>query len=344
MAVQLLNPRNDPAWDALLLRSGDNSFFHTAGWARVLEESYGFKPLYIARSEGGQLSLLMPMMEVPSLFRGRRGVCLPFTDRCAPLALEPGTVVDAVRESIDYGKKQGWRSIEWRDDNFGPLGASASNTYLTHEITLRKSETELFGGLRAGNRRNVRKALRGGVSVRIERSEKALKSFYRLNCLTRKRHGLPPQPYIFFKKVHEYIFSLDLGRIFSAHFAGRVIAAAVFFNFGNEALFKYGASEMDRRRLRPNNLIMWEALKWHNQRDFARLSLGRTEPRDLGLLRYKRAWGGEERPLRYFRYDLGKDDYLSGLPTEGDSLRHLLSKTPSWISRILGRLFYRHFG
>jgi len=344
MALQILNPSEHPDWDAQLLRSDDHSFFHTSLWARVLEATYGFKPLYFVLQEGGRFSLMMPMMEVYGPLKGKRGVALPFTDRCAPLFQEPESVKAAVQCAIDFGKTSNWRSIDWRDDRYGYEGTRTWETYLIHEIGLGKTEEDHFKSLGGNNRRNIHKALRDGVTVRIEQSAGSLNSFYRLNCVTRKRHGLPPQPFIFFKNVFEHILSRDHGLVFSAYHAGKVIAAAVFFHFGTEALFKYGASEMDHQGLRPNNLIMWEALKWYNSRGFGSLNLGRTELDNPGLLRYKRSWGATERTLSYFRYDVKKTAYLKRRPGRRDLYRRLFARTPSSLLRIIGRMLYKHVG
>ncbi|MGA2531549.1 MAG: GNAT family N-acetyltransferase [Candidatus Aminicenantales bacterium] len=344
MEFRILNPAESPDWDEVLLQNNDHSFFHTSAWAKVLQATYRFKPLYFVSSESGRLALLMPMMEVYGPLKGKRGVALPFTDRCAPHVLEPESLKAAVKSAIDYGEKNGWRSIEWRDDPYGPEGAPAWKTYLMHEIGLRKTKADLFKSLSSNNRRNIKKALREGVSVRTDRSAESLRSFYRLNCMTRKRHALPPQPFIFFKNVLEHVLSRDLGQVFSAYHAGKVIAASIFFHFGNEALFKYGASEMEHQCLRPNNLLMWEALNWYNDRNFATMSLGRTEIDNRGLLRYKRAWGAKETVLEYFRYDLGEKAYLAEHRGRGGLSRFLVARTPTSILRIIGRLFYRLVG
>jgi hypothetical protein len=344
MAFQILDPSRCPDWDEMLLRSGDHAFFHTAGWARVLAASYGFKPLYFVRQEGERFSQIMPMMEVSSPLKGKRGIALPFTDRCAPHAEDPDESSAAVRSAIEYGKRSKWRSIEWRDDRYGPEGAPVWEFHLMHEIGLGKTEAELFGDLSSNNRRNIRKALREGVTVRIDRSADSVRSFYRLNCLTRKRHGLPPQPFIFFKNVFEHILSRGLGLVVSASYGGKVIAASVFFHFGTEALFKYGASEMEHQGLRPNNLILWEALRWYNAGGFKSLNLGRTEPENPGLLRYKRAWGGTESPLSYFRYDIGAGTYQIKRRRARDRYLPLFARTPPVVLRLLGRLFYKYFG
>ncbi len=56
--LQILDPLAIPNWDAQMLALPGHSFFHTAAWARVMEESYGFKPVYLARTEDGQIRVL----------------------------------------------------------------------------------------------------------------------------------------------------------------------------------------------------------------------------------------------------------------------------------------------
>jgi len=71
MTLQILNPLEIDDWDELLLTHPDYSFFHTSAWARVLHESYGYKPLYFTAIENGRLSALIPIMEVNSFLTGR---------------------------------------------------------------------------------------------------------------------------------------------------------------------------------------------------------------------------------------------------------------------------------
>ena len=78
MDVQILNPLEYPDWDALLLQSGDQTFFHTAAWAGVLEKSYRFKPLYFTGLEEGRIVFLMPLMEVRSFLTGRSATAKKF--------------------------------------------------------------------------------------------------------------------------------------------------------------------------------------------------------------------------------------------------------------------------
>jgi len=343
MNLEIIDPIKYPDWDALLLRNGDYSFFHSSVWAKTLKVSYGCDPVYFASIEAGRLSLLMPFMNVVSPLTGRRGVSLPFTDRCAPFFLIKEALGPAVKRAIDFGKEAGWKYIEWRDAGYFSKEPLPWEIYYTHDLNLLRTESELFSSLKDSNRRNVNKAIKEGVSIKIGRSLDSLKSFYRLNCMTRRRHGLPPQPFFFFKNVFDFVISKGYGIVFSAVHSNNVVSASVFFHFGKNAIYKYGASNMKYQNLRPSNLIMWEAIKWYRNQGYETLNLGRTEFDNQGLLQFKRLWGTIESPMQYYRYDCKKKIYLQN-HRRVDYQNKILTWTPTSILRIFGRLFYKHIG
>ena len=343
MDLQRVNPLEPPDWDGLLLQSGDTSFFHTAAWARVLVDSYGYKPVYFVGRKDGRLSLVMPFMDVASRLTGRRGVSLPFTDSCDPFGPDSELLRQAVRDVIDYGQRAKWRYAEWRTVQDLVPEAKGPAPYLIHNLDLVRGETEILAGLHENHRRNIRKAEKAGLTMTIDRSRESLGDFYRLHCRTRRKHGLPPQPLMFFKKIFEHVLSRDLGIIVSAHLSGKAVASSVFFHFGPNAIFKYGASDSGYLALRPNNLVMWEAVKWFKRRGAKDLDLGRTELDDRGLRRFKLGWGASESALSYYRYDLEREAFIRS-PLRGNRPKKIFTMIPVGVLRLIARLGYRHIG
>lgn len=344
MRLQIINPISYPDWDALLVRNNDHSFFHSSAWARVLAATYGFKPLYFVDIKQSQLAVLMPFMETHNILAVKRGVSLPFTDQCVPYAPNKESLKGAIEEAFEYGLKNKWSYTEWRDGSYFPEVISPWEKYYIHDIDLTKTEAKLFADLRGNNRRNIKKAGREGVIIKIDQSFESVKKFYRLNLMTRRRHGFPAQPFAFFNNVLEHIISKGYGIVVSAYHAETMIASSIFFNFGQSAIYKYSASKPEYHFLRPNNLIMWEAIKWYKRQGITTLSLARTEFQNQGLLRYKRAWGARESVLKYYRYDIGRKSYLQKRPGNTDLYRDLFARTPTSILRIIAHFFYRYVG
>jgi CelD/BcsL family acetyltransferase involved in cellulose biosynthesis len=341
--ISILNPLDHPNWDSLLLTNDRTTFFHSAAWARVLSESYGYKPLYFTLIAGERLAGLIPVMEIKSYLTGKRGVSLPFTDFC-PLVAECEEVFAGLLDAVfAHGRKAGWKTVEFRGAGNFLASEPACAGHLIHELVLDPDESKVFASFKTNTRRNARKASEKGLSVSILRSRRAMDEFVRLNGLTRKRHGLPPQPAVFFKNVFEQIIYANKGFVALASYKELPVAAAVYFFFKEEAIYKYGASDHDYQNLRPNNLVMWEAIRWCCQNNFRSFNFGRTEPDNGGLLQFKRAWGTVEHKLRYFKYDLNTNRFVAGQLGAKTSYR-VFKVMPIPVLRLAGNLLYRHVG
>jgi hypothetical protein len=290
------------------------------------------------------MSGLIPVMEVKSLLTGRSGVSLPFTDYCDPIVNGDIQFKDLLDYVIEYGKERRWKSLEIRGGPDHFRSVSPSSNYLGHVIDLGENEDEIFHGLKDSARRNIRKAGREGVEVGIFNSPDSVGEFYRLNCMTRRDHGLPPQPYDFFKSIYEYVIAKGLGFVALASYRGKYIAGAVFLHFGRKALYKYGASDREDQHLRANNLVMWEAIKRYCQKGYRSLCLGRTEPENQGLLQFKSGWRPSEHPINYYRYDLKKGAFVNGSSNVTGFHNKIFKRMPLPILNKIGNVLYRHAG
>ncbi|MCP3932550.1 MAG: peptidoglycan bridge formation glycyltransferase FemA/FemB family protein [Bacteroidetes bacterium] len=341
--IQIINPITFQDWNKLLLTADNPSFFHTSQWASVLSESYNYEPLYFSVIEKGKLTALLPVMGINSILTGKRGVSLPFTDECPPIARDSEQFHEIFNKVIQHGKKEGWKHIELRGgDQYFPDN-NPSNSFLTHDLDLSCSEKELFNSFRSSTKRNIKKAIKENVIVSIFDSIDAVKSFFRLNCITRKDHGLPPQPYSFFKNMARHVMAARNGIVVLASHSNKIIAGAVYFFFGEKAMYKYGASDKTYQNLRANNLVMWEAIRWLAEKGYKSLSFGRTEPGHHGLNQFKTGWGTKKGILNYYKYDLKRDSIVTE-PTQIKSSYNIFNKMPLPLLKLTGRILYRHVG
>ncbi len=295
--MEIINPIEYPGWNELLLTNENASFFHTSNWAKVLHESYGYTPIYFTEIDDGKLMTLMPFMEVNSFLTGRRAVSLPFTDYCHAIFAEPLKFQDVVKEVIDHGRQAGWKYIEWRGGQMFSEKIMPSITYYGHALDLSSDAEQLLSGFRNSTKRNIEKAAREGVRVEISCSAESIESFYTLNRRTRKDHGLPSQPSVFFNKIYQHIISQEKGFVTLAAYRDIIIAGAVFFNFERQSIFKYAASNKNFLHLRPNNAVLWESIRHLCFKGYETLNLGRTEIENEGLLQYKRGWKPKENEI-----------------------------------------------
>ncbi|MDR3378318.1 MAG: GNAT family N-acetyltransferase [Verrucomicrobiae bacterium] len=336
--MQPVNPLAQPDWDATLLRRADFSFFHGSAWTRVLVATYGYAPVW--QSAG---AAWLPLMEVDSWLTGRRGIALPFTDDCAPLCETAGEFAPLFEQALAWGRARGWRSIELRGGRNLLPGAPASVAFYGHRVDLGVGAEALFQRLDGSARQAVRKAERAGVTVEVRQDEQAIRDFYVLQCLTRKRHGLPPQSRGFFLNLWRQVLAQNQGMVVLASTHGRPLAGAVFLFLGGRAIYKYGASDYRQQQLRPNNLVMWTGMQWLARQGATTLDLGKTSLRHEGLRRFKRNLGAVEHRLEYVKFDLRQQSFI--VEQDGVAGWHnaVFRVLPVWLSRVAGRLLYRHW-
>jgi hypothetical protein len=341
-SVRFIDPAADGNWDSKVMSHPECSFFHSAAWAKVLKEAYGFRPCYAVLGSGGGLQALLPMMETRSWLNGCRGVSLPFTDECMPLLSDPRDASRLLAAAKKCGESRKWKHLEHRGGAHVFDSPAESVAFYGHKLRLDCSEEQMFGQFTGALRRAIRKGQRAGITVEISSSIEAVKSFFALHCRTRNRHGLPPQPFSFFRCIHKHVIDNGLGFVAVAKYRGRAVAAAIYFFFGTQAIFKFGASEEGLQELRGNNVTMWEAIKWLARNGFTELSLGRTSLNSEGLRRFKQGWGAEEYRVSYSNYDFRLKKYIVDKDWAFGWHNQMFRMMPIFFARLVGAVLYRH--
>lgn len=328
---------NGSSWEGLLNCFPDAGPFHTGGWAQVLKESYGYRPSYMKITQGEQVHALIPVMESRRLLRGQRGIALPFTDLCAPLTspeFDPADCRDALESLV---QNRGWKSLEVRGHQ---SGSKQPSSFFRHELRVDQSIEGLWNGLAQPLRRAIRRARKGGVQVRFTKDAGAFGQFVRLHDRTRRMHGAPLQPRVFLKQIHRRMILEGSGLLAIAELNDEMIAAAVFLRHGSRVVYKFGASDRAHLAVRPNNLLMWQAIEHFAADGVSRLCFGRSSVDQAGLRQFKCSFGADEVPLYYSQFQPGSG--WQGL--EGEStglLTPFFRVLPLPLGRLVGPLAYK---
>lgn len=346
--LQIVNPLEIQDWDEKALKSPECTFFHSQCWARALSDAYGYKPVYfVTPASDAGYARLFAVMDISSFLTGRRGVSLPFSDYCPPIVPQEdreGEFRDILEVAAGHGRNAGWKYLQIRDGRHFPEHAASYSTYYRHTLELLENEDLIFKQFQGSTKRNIRKALRAGLTVSISNSLDSVLSYFRLHGLLRKRHGLPSQPLYFFKSIHKNVIGPGKGFVVLAFHNGKPVSGAVFFHFGKKAVYKYGASDLAYQHLRVNDLVMWEAIRLLARNGFHSLCFGRTDMDNEGLRRFKSGWGTQESIIRYHEIDLKKDKLLTAGGDGARLARAVMGRMPVPVLNIIGHLLYRHMG
>jgi hypothetical protein len=201
LAVYTIDALEDQRWDELTLRHPRAGIFHSRPWLQVLRQTYGYRPVVLTTTEPGRpLANGVVFCEVNSWFTGRRLVSLPFSDHCALLTnstAEEAEIFAQLRRQVVSDR---WRYAEIRPEEEMPEGAledwQSGPKFSLHVLPLDMPLEKLFSNLHKDCiQRKIRRAERENLAYEYGRSDALLRKFFGLLLRTRRRHGLPPQPF-----------------------------------------------------------------------------------------------------------------------------------------------------
>jgi CelD/BcsL family acetyltransferase involved in cellulose biosynthesis len=344
--ITTIDPRATPEWDAFVASHPAATVFHMSAWCRVLTDTYRYKPAYIvSRDDAGAITGGVPLMVVDSWLTSRRLVGLPFSDVCGPLLPETGgdELLTAAQAKVGAMRASG---IEVRGRGGADMAASGFSNgavFFQHIIDLVPGP-ELEAKVHSSARRAIRKAEKEGVTARASSELADVRRFYELMVLTRRKHGLLPQPWHFFRNIHRHLIAPGHGYLLLADVGGETVAGDLLLQFRDQLTYKFNASDPRFLHLRPNNLLLWRAMHLGAEAGCRTLDLGRCEEDNEGLRRFKLLWGAREERVGYYHYPAAVRGraLLSARPTRA-ALSLFVKYAPAFALEGAGAALYRNF-
>jgi CelD/BcsL family acetyltransferase involved in cellulose biosynthesis len=351
--VFVLDPLTDSRWDALVERHPGASVFHSRGWLEALKRTYGYEPIVLTTTAQGPLENGLALCRVRTLVSCRL-VSLPFSDHCDPLVDRPedlSQMIAFLRGEVENGR---YRSFELRPSSASCVGRPSgpcvgraswlaeSASYCLHTLDLSRPASEIFAGFHhSSTQRAIRRAEREGLTYQAGTSEPLLAAFYGLLRLTRRRHGLPPQPLAWFRNL-----VASVGERLTIHVAskdGRPIAGILMLSFKKTMVYKYGGSDAGRHSLGGMPFLFWRAIEEAKTQGIEELDLGRSDLDQAGLLAFKDHLGATRSTLTYYTWP----ERRAGAAHEGPmsrAARRLIAHLPDAALDLTGRLLYKYLG
>ena len=220
-------------------------------------------------------------------------------------------------------------------------GARPAETQaVIHRLALGPDSEAILAGMSKGKRRDVRASQRKDLTIRrAEREQDLTETYFRLHVATRRRLGVPPSPKRFFRlfwQAHRRAGPWVRAR---RRAGGDPRGERVFLTGNGTVVYKYSASDANRRGTMPNDLLIWTAIREAGEQGFTSFDFGRTELHSTGLREFKSRWGAVEEPLVYSSIGEPAADELPATP---GLLGKVLRRSPVWVTRATGELFYRY--
>lgn len=334
-----INPFVSCQWDDAVQNSLSPQFFHQSCWLKSLVDTYKLKPFCFMISDIDYCTI--PMIIVRTLSGKKKAVALPFSDSC-DIQCNNINSDEITLRLLSVAKEEGLDRVEFNGTNHFKPSGEPSYSYYGHILHLSKDEILLWKNLSSSKQRNIKKAQREDITVTFHNDDASVREFYRLHCITRKRHGLPPQPVRFFDSIYENIILKNAGEIALASSKNITIAGALFLFCKSEVYFKYGASDKNLQYARANDFLMWKAINRYAKKEMKILSFGKTEIFHEGLARFKEGFGASRILLSDHIYDVSKGKKLEKSPNVHGVHNKIFELMPVPLLRLCGELLYKY--
>jgi lipid II:glycine glycyltransferase (peptidoglycan interpeptide bridge formation enzyme) len=346
MDVFEINPLADPRWDGFVASHPRASVFHSSAWIDALRRTYGYTPVAFTTSLPGQeLKNAVLFCRVESWLTGRRLVSLPFSDHCEPL-LDRFEDLNLFAAALDQRTRDNrLRYVEIRPV-CSPSDPGAflhpHESFAFHLLDLSPGADALFRNFhKDSTQRRIRKAEREALHVEEGRSDALRDQFFHLLLLTRRRHGLPPQPKIWFDNLIDCLGENLTIRVASKE--NQPAAAILTLRFRTTVTYKYGCSDPKFNNLGATQLLFWRTIQEACSSGMEHLDLGRSDTDNPGLVTFKDRWGAERSTLTYLRHPL-QHNSLRTRSWGSHFVRSFCTHAPDRLLSGVGTFFYRHVG
>jgi len=281
---------------------------------------------------------------------GKRFVSLPFTHFCDPLISSYSEFEQIFNAIQNQQISRQFSFIELRIMNLNttyyPPDFKIQKLFKIHILNLNKDPEILRATFHKNHiQRGIKKAEKSDINLKKGIDIKDLKEFYKLQLRTRRKHGVPPQPYSFFVNLWKELYPENRMDLLLVEHRHKTIAGIILLKFKNRVCYQYGASDENYLQYRPNHLLMWHAIKNACEEGFEYFDFGKSSIENTGLIEFKNRWGTEEFDIAHLYYpDIHGMQTISRKSIKYKFTNLIWGNAPLALTELGGKLLYKHLG
>ena len=328
-------------WDAFVLGCSQASFFHRAGWQKIVREVFRHDTYFLYAEMDGAIQGVLPLAHVNSWLFGNSLVALPFAVYGGVAANNDQAALALESEAQNLAKRLGVAHLEFRNTIARHPDWPTQNLYVTFRKEIFQEEDANMLAIPRKQRAMVRKGIKGGLCSKIDAGVDRFFSLYADNV---HRHGTPAMPKQYFKALLAE-FGSDCEILTVASPDGRALSSVMSFYFRAEVLPYYAGDDESARDLAANDFKYWELMRRACARGLKVFDYGRSK-QGTGSFSFKKNWGFEPQPLHY-EYCLYKRDAIPQ-NNPANAKYQMLIKTwrrmPIGLANWLGPFIVRNLG
>ena len=341
VAARLFRPGDEQRWDEFVLAHPGGTFFHLAGWKRVIERAFRHPTHYLVSERSGIVTGVLPLTHVKSLLFGSSLISNAFAVHGGPIAADDDSLRALEGEAVRLMGVLGVPVLEFRDFSAARSDwPSKPGLYaiFRRELapTVERNMMAIPRKQRAMVRKGIRHELRSEIDDGIDR-------LYRVYAESVRNLGTPVFAKSYFSILREEFSSTS--DVITVSCDGKAIASVLNFYFRDEVLPFYGGGVAAARQLAANDFMYWEVMRRACERGYRVFDFGRSKV-GTGSYAFKCNWGFDPTPLTYqFRLAGGRSiPDLNPLNPKLATLVAAWKRLPLAVATRLGPLIVKGIG
>jgi FemAB-related protein (PEP-CTERM system-associated) len=338
--VHTLDKTEHAAWDRFVAGRPDATFFHLAGWSRVVERTCGHRTHYLCAKRDGEITGVLPLAEVKSRLFGHSLISTPFcvyggaiavSDRDRA-ALEQHARALAEKLRVDY--------LELRNLTASTGEWGGKDLYVTFRKRIAADDETNLKAVPRKQRAVIRKGIDSSLKSEVDQD---VDRFYDMYAISVRNLGTPVLGKRFFRAlIEEFRDAVDILTIVHD---GKPVSSVMSFYFRDEILPYYGGGTAEARDLKANDFMYWELMRHAVKRGATMFDFGRSKL-GTGSYSFKTHWGFEPQKLEY-QYHLVRAPKVPDLSPMNPKYRAMIAtwkRLPVPVTRVLGPMIARYLG
>jgi FemAB-related protein (PEP-CTERM system-associated) len=287
-------------WDSFVQACPEATFFHRAGWQRVIEAAFGHRTWFFLAERDGQIEGVLPLAQIKSRLFGHSLVALPFCVYGGVAARTGAARAALDAEALQLAQSLNVGHLEYRTvtpahpDDPAWLG---KDLYVTFRKEISADDEANMNAIPRKQRAMVRKGIKLGLAGEIDQD---VERFFSAYASSVHRLGTPVFSKKYFRLLkEEFGDDCEVRVIVQGEGAEkRLVAGVLSFFFRDEVLPYYGGGMPVARDVAGNDFMYWNLMQASAAKGYRLFDFGRSK-RGTGAFDFKKNWGFTAQPLPY---------------------------------------------
>ena len=328
-------------WDAFVFSCPSATFFHRAGWQRIIKKIFKHDTYFFYAELNGVIQGVLPLAHVRSRLFGNSLVSLPFAVYAGIAALTSEAIAALEGEALRLAASLAVDYLEFRNVDQCSQDWPSQDLYVTFRKNIFPSIEANFLSIPRKQRAMVRKGINNELLSEVDGD---VNRFFDLYADNMHRHGTPVMPKRYFSTLmHEFGKDCEVLTVTTVN--GVPLSSVLSFYFRDEVLPYYAGDSVSARDLAGNDFKYWELMRRSCARGLKIFDYGRSK-QGTGSYSFKKNWGFEPKPLHY-QYCLYKRDAIPQNNPSNPKYKLLIAawrRMPIGLANWLGPYIVRNLG